>query len=103
MMVPDGQFEGKVEAITVTPQRIAAKQFEEKYGSAEVKTQLRAARVAYGELPSVRAHARETCAGCADRLQGYGDYRDERSVVPRRTDFVLRRAKQKVVSDAPKA
>jgi predicted dehydrogenase len=37
MMVPDGRFEGKVDFITVTPQRIARKQFEEKYGSAEVK------------------------------------------------------------------
>jgi len=32
MMVPNGQFEGRVDYITVTPQRIAKKQFEEKYG-----------------------------------------------------------------------
>jgi predicted dehydrogenase len=37
MMVPDGKFEGRVDSITVTPQRIAKKQFEEKYGSGEVK------------------------------------------------------------------
>jgi len=37
MMVPDGRFEGKVDSITVTPARIAKKQFEEKYGASEVK------------------------------------------------------------------
>ncbi len=37
MMVPNGQFEGRVDSITVTPQRIAKKQFEEKYGAGEVK------------------------------------------------------------------
>ena len=37
MMVPDGKFEGRVDSITVTPQRIARKQFEEKYGAGEVK------------------------------------------------------------------
>ncbi len=37
MMVPDGKFEGRVDSITVTPQRIAKKQFEEKYGAGEVK------------------------------------------------------------------
>ena len=37
MMVPDGKFEGKVDAITVTPARIARQQFQDKYGSAEVK------------------------------------------------------------------
>lgn len=37
MMVPDGRFEGRVDSITVTPQRIAKKQFEEKYGAGEVK------------------------------------------------------------------
>ncbi|HKS39215.1 MAG TPA: Gfo/Idh/MocA family oxidoreductase [Blastocatellia bacterium] len=37
MMVPDGKFEGRVDSITVTPQRIAKKRFEEKYGASEVK------------------------------------------------------------------
>lgn len=37
MMVPDGRFEGKVDSITVTPARIAKKQFEAKYGASEVK------------------------------------------------------------------
>jgi hypothetical protein len=32
MMVPQGQFEGKVEYITVTPQRIAKDKFKSKYG-----------------------------------------------------------------------
>ena len=36
MMVPEGQFEGKVDHITVTPERIAKKKFEEKYGQPEV-------------------------------------------------------------------
>jgi predicted dehydrogenase len=36
MMVPEGQFEGKVDHITVTPEKIAKKKFEEKYGKAEV-------------------------------------------------------------------
>ena len=33
MMVPQGQFEGKVEYITVTPQRIAKDKFKSKYGN----------------------------------------------------------------------
>jgi predicted dehydrogenase len=37
MMVPDGKFEGRVDSITVTPQRIAKKQFEEKYSASELK------------------------------------------------------------------
>ena len=43
MMVPNGQFEGRVDQITVTPQRIFRKQFEEKFGSSEmaIKTEPR--------------------------------------------------------------
>jgi predicted dehydrogenase len=37
MMVPEGKFEGKVDFITVTPQRIVKQQFVEKYGAEEVK------------------------------------------------------------------
>lgn len=37
MMVPGGQFEGKVNSITVTPQNINKDQFVAKYGSEEVK------------------------------------------------------------------
>ena len=37
MMVPEGQFEGRVDHITVTPERIAKKKFTEKWGSEEVK------------------------------------------------------------------
>ncbi|MDX2039909.1 MAG: Gfo/Idh/MocA family oxidoreductase [Acidobacteriota bacterium] len=37
MMVPQGAFEGRVDHITVTPERIAKKKFIEKYGSEEVK------------------------------------------------------------------
>ncbi|MBS1786968.1 MAG: Gfo/Idh/MocA family oxidoreductase [Acidobacteria bacterium] len=37
MMVPEGQFEGHVDHITVTPERIAKKKFVEKWGSEEVK------------------------------------------------------------------
>src|SRR5262245_21950960 len=37
MMVPNGQFEGKVDSITITPSRIFRQQFESKFGSAEVK------------------------------------------------------------------
>jgi len=36
MMVPNGQFEGKVNSITVTPERIAKKAFVEKYGKEEL-------------------------------------------------------------------
>jgi len=36
MMVPDGRFEGRVEHITVTPQRIARDKFKEKYGVEEM-------------------------------------------------------------------
>jgi predicted dehydrogenase len=36
MMVPGGQFEGRVDYITVTPQRIAKQNFKEKYGSLEM-------------------------------------------------------------------
>ena len=37
LMVPDGRFEGRVEYITVTPERIARKAFAEKYGTIEIK------------------------------------------------------------------
>ncbi|HVG37888.1 MAG TPA: Gfo/Idh/MocA family oxidoreductase [Pyrinomonadaceae bacterium] len=37
MMVPGGQFESRVSAISVTPQRIAKEQFVAKYGSEEAK------------------------------------------------------------------
>lgn len=37
MMVPDGRFEGRVEYITVTPERLFRKEFKEKYGTIEVK------------------------------------------------------------------
>ena len=37
MMVPEGQFEGRVDHITVTPERIFKKKFVEKFGSEEVK------------------------------------------------------------------
>lgn len=37
VMVPDGRFEGRVEYITVTPERIKKDAFKEKYGSLEVK------------------------------------------------------------------
>lgn len=37
MMVPQGAFEGRVDYITVTPERIAKKKFVEKWGSEEVK------------------------------------------------------------------
>jgi hypothetical protein len=36
MMVPDGRFEGRVDSITVMPQRIAKQKFKEKYGTLEV-------------------------------------------------------------------
>jgi predicted dehydrogenase len=36
MMVPNGQFEGKVNYITVTPEKISKKAFVEKYGKEEV-------------------------------------------------------------------
>lgn len=37
MMVPDGRFEGRVEYITVTPERLARNAFKEKYGTIEIK------------------------------------------------------------------
>ncbi len=36
MMVPEGQFEGRVDHITVTPEKIFKKKFVEKFGSEEV-------------------------------------------------------------------
>ncbi len=36
MIVPGGQFEGRVDYITVTPQRITKQKFKEKYGTIEV-------------------------------------------------------------------
>jgi predicted dehydrogenase len=36
MMVPHGQFEGKVDHITVTPEKISKKAFVEKYGKEEL-------------------------------------------------------------------
>jgi len=37
MMVPNGQFEGKVDSITVTPQRMVKAKFLEKFGAEEIK------------------------------------------------------------------
>jgi predicted dehydrogenase len=37
MIVPEGRFEGRVDAITVTPQPLAKQKFKEKYGTIEVK------------------------------------------------------------------
>ena len=37
MMVPEGKFEGKVDYITATPQRIFKQKFVEKYGADEVR------------------------------------------------------------------
>jgi predicted dehydrogenase len=37
MMVPDGRFEGRVEYITITPERIAKDKFKQQYGTIEVK------------------------------------------------------------------
>jgi predicted dehydrogenase len=37
MIVPQGQFEGRVEYITVTPERIAKDKFKQKYNTLEVK------------------------------------------------------------------
>ena len=39
MMVPHGRFEGRVDFITVTPQRIYMNKFKAKYGAEEVKLQ----------------------------------------------------------------
>ncbi|HEU4391521.1 MAG TPA: Gfo/Idh/MocA family oxidoreductase [Blastocatellia bacterium] len=36
MIVPGGQFEGRVDYITVTPQRIAKQKFKDKYGTIEM-------------------------------------------------------------------
>ena len=36
MMVPGGQFEGRVDYITATPQRIAKQKFKDKYGTIEM-------------------------------------------------------------------
>jgi predicted dehydrogenase len=36
MMVPDGRFEGRVDAITITPQSVARKKFKDRYGTIEV-------------------------------------------------------------------
>jgi predicted dehydrogenase len=37
MMVPEGAFEGRVDHITVTPEKLFKNKFTQKYGSAEVK------------------------------------------------------------------
>ena len=37
MMVPDGRFEGRVDHITVTPEKIARTKFKEKWGQDEVQ------------------------------------------------------------------
>jgi predicted dehydrogenase len=37
VMVPDGRFEGRVESISITPERLAREAFKTKYGTIEVK------------------------------------------------------------------
>ena len=92
MIVPHGRFEGTVEQITVTPSRFFRKEFEEKHGSAEVVFKCEAARIAHGEFSPVRTDARDARARRAHGVQGNGDYRHERRVLPRGARAVLRRA-----------
>jgi predicted dehydrogenase len=103
MMVPDGRFEGRVEQITVTPQRIFRKQFEEKHGAPEmvIKTEPRQSHmenfltcIRTREKPVLDAlTAYKAMVTIGMSVQSYREgrvlYFDER--------------KQKVVGDAPKA
>jgi predicted dehydrogenase len=103
MMVPHGQFEGRVDQITVTPQRIFRKQFEEKYGSAEIaiKTEQRESHME-NFLRCVRT--RETPV--LDALTGYKALTAiAMSVQSYREGRVLffDERKQKVVGDPPKS
>jgi predicted dehydrogenase len=103
MMVPNGEFEGRVDKITVTPQSIVRKQFEEKYGSTEVvlKTEPRESHME-NFLRCVRT--RETPV--LDALTGYKALTTiAMSVQSYREGRVLYfdERKQKVVYEAPKA
>jgi predicted dehydrogenase len=102
MMVPGGEFEGRVDKITVTPQSIVRKEFEAKYGSAtvELKTEPRESHME-NFLRCVRT--RETPV--LDALTGYKALTTiAMSVQSYREGRVLYfdEHKQKVVYDPPK-
>jgi predicted dehydrogenase len=103
MMVPHGQFEGKVDSITVTPSRIAKQQFQDKYGAAEVKLNCEP-RESHMEnfLKCVRTREKPVL----DALTAYkAMVTIGMSVQSYREGRVLYfdERKQKVVSEAPKA
>jgi predicted dehydrogenase len=103
MMVPGGRFEDKVDAISVTPERIVRLKWEEKYGATEIKLScepredhmqnfLRCVRTREKPvLDALTAYKAMVTIGMS--VQSYREgrvlYFDER--------------KQKVVSEAPKA
>ena len=102
MMVPGGEFEGRVDKITVTPQSIVRKEFEAKYGSTsvELKTEPRESHME-NFLRCVRT--RETPV--LDALTGYKALTTiAMSVQSYREGRVLYfdERKQKVVYDPPK-
>jgi hypothetical protein len=103
MMVPGGEFEGRVDKITVTPQSIAKKQFEEKYGSTvvELKTEPRESHME-NFLRCVRTREQPVL----DALTGYKALTTiAMSVQSYREGRVLYfdERKQKVVYEPPKA
>jgi predicted dehydrogenase len=103
MMVPGGEFEGRVDKITVTPQSIVRKEFEAKYGSTsvELKTEPRESHME-NFLRCVRTREMPVL----DALTGYKALTTiAMSVQSYREGRVLYfdEHKQKVVYDPPKA
>jgi predicted dehydrogenase len=103
MMVPDGKFEGRVDSITVTPQKLAKEKFKQKYGTIEMvlESETRESHMS-NFLRCVRT--RETPV--LDALTGYKALvAIQMSVQSYREGRVLYfdEQKQKVVDEAPRA
>jgi hypothetical protein len=102
MMVPGGEFEGRVDYITVTPQKISKGKFKEKYGTIEVMLECEP-RESHMENFLRCMRTRETPV--LDALTGYKALTAiQMSVQSYREGKVLYfdEQKQKVVYDPPK-
>jgi predicted dehydrogenase len=103
MIVPEGKFEGKVDYITVTPQRIFKQKFVEKHGADEVKINCEARE---SHMENFLRCVRTREAPVLDALTAYkAMVTIGMSVQSYREGRVLffDEAKQKVVYEPPKA
>ncbi|HEY6330285.1 MAG TPA: Gfo/Idh/MocA family oxidoreductase, partial [Blastocatellia bacterium] len=101
VMVPDGQFEGHVDSIAVTPQKIAKEKFKNKYGTLEM---VLACETRESHMANFLRCVRTRETPVLDALTGYKALTAiQMSVMSYREGRVLYfdEAKEKVVYDPP--